>query len=99
MQANYDENYIDAVKAMASKGMEVRLLSGRALRSLDSEASSSLVQSMSDTTELAVLKFCVGTLAVSGHHALAIHSNDEGALGAPETSEIKQKVELGKTKG
>lgn len=84
MQANYDESYIDAVEAMASAGMELRLLNARSVRQLDASVVSKSVRGMSVPTERAVKRLCLESLAVSEHHARALYSRDEGMIGAPE---------------
>lgn len=95
MQSRYDERFIDAVKSMASEGMELHLLSARQLRCVDKSLVSDHVPAMSVATERAVRKMCAGTLAVSSHHALALYSRDEGVIGVPEPAARVTKAKSG----
>lgn len=95
MQSRYDECFINAVRSMALDGMELHLLSARQLRCVDKSVASKHVPAMSVATERAVRQWCTGTLAVSGHQALALYSRDEGAIGVPEPASRAKKVKSG----
>ncbi|MGM0768014.1 MAG: hypothetical protein ACQEV6_08315 [Pseudomonadota bacterium] len=86
MQANYDERYINEIKAMASEGMELRLLSARTLRSLDKSLVSARAPGMNSAAERTIMTLCVDSLAVSSHNSRALYSRDEGMIGVPRSA-------------
>ncbi|MEQ9547808.1 MAG: hypothetical protein RIK85_17555 [Marinobacter sp.] len=98
MQTNYDASYLSAIAAMASEGMELRLLSARTLRQIDASLASDKAPGMNMATERAVRKRCIESLAVSDHHARALYSRDEGIIAAPEPV-TRTKTRKGRIKG
>lgn len=70
MRRSYESRYSDAVQQFIKSGMEVRLLSGRAVRQYQS---SDYIFEMTAEFEQKIRKLCSGSLAVSADSAELLH--------------------------
>ncbi|RBP25045.1 hypothetical protein DET50_12438 [Marinobacter pelagius] len=89
MNTQSDELYIQNVKAMAERGMEIRLLSGRSVRELGNPDATKSTVGMSRTIEAELMKWCVESLAVSAHQARALVTRDSQLVASPYTKKTR----------
>lgn len=89
MQKSYENRYLDAVKELTKSGMEMHLLSGRAVRQ---RLKSSETCAMTAEFELKVQQLCPFSLVVGADSAdqLAKHRGGHEQVGAPFVKTVHQ---------
>ncbi|WP_420194218.1 hypothetical protein [Marinobacter sp. GH_1] len=88
MRQEYQNAYLDAVRAMAESGMTVQLLNGRELRARSGEAEAhSSERYMSREFSQQVAAICHGSLALSEMSADQLIKRDQGETKTATTTQ------------